>query len=85
MKYAAKSGEKILQRGEAVFRPLFRKSLVAGRDIPAGTAIMAEMVYAMRPQKYAGGLPSERYERIVGRVAKKQLNKYEPFTVEHFV
>ena len=73
--------EKNLQKGEEVFRPLFRKSLMAGCDIPAGTAITADMVYAMRPQALAGGLPSEKYEEVIGRQAKKALKKYEPITL----
>ena len=74
--------EKILQDGEAVFRPLFRKSLMAGQDIPAGTKLTKDMIFAMRPQKYAGGLPSEEYENILGKKVKKDLNKFEPITWE---
>jgi sialic acid synthase SpsE len=72
--------KKVLQEGEAVFRPLFRKSLVAGCDIPAGTSITAEMLYAMRPQQYAGGLPSEEYENVLGKTLRKELKKYGPIT-----
>lgn len=79
------SKAKVLQEGEAVFRPLFRKSLMAGRDIPAGTAITAEMVYAMRPQQYAGGLPSEKYEEVLGKKTKKALKKYDPITTDTLV
>lgn len=74
--------EKILREDEAVFRPYFRKSLMAGRDIPAGTVLTADMIYAMRPQIYAGGLPSERYEEVLGRTVKKDLKKYEPITFD---
>src|SRR3989338_3625461 len=49
--------EKILHEDEAGFSPVFQKSLVAGRDIPAGTVINTEMVYAMRPRKELNGLP----------------------------
>ncbi|MDZ4260656.1 MAG: N-acetylneuraminate synthase family protein, partial [Candidatus Sungbacteria bacterium] len=45
------SGEKVLQEDEAVFRPYFRKSLMAGRDIPEGTELSANDIYAMRPQQ----------------------------------
>lgn len=72
--------EKILRDDEAIFRPIFRKSLMAGADIPAGTILKPEMIYAMRPQKYALGLPSERYEEIVGRQAVKDFKKYDPIT-----
>lgn len=73
---------KVLQEGEAAFRPLFRKSLMAGQDIPAGTAITAEMVYAMRPQQYAGGLPSEKHPEVLGKKVNKDLKKFDPITIE---
>lgn len=73
---------KVLQDSEMVFRPLFRKSLMAGQTIPAGTTLTAEMIYAMRPQQSAGGLPSENYERVLGRKIKKTLEKYDPITSE---
>jgi len=73
---------KILQDGEAIFRPIFRKSLMAGQNIKNGTIITKKMVYAMRPQVYAGGLPSEEYEKVIGRKTKKDLNKYDPITYE---
>lgn len=76
------SEAKTLQEDEAVFRPYFRKSLMAGRDIPAGTVLTAGMLYAMRPQAYAGGLPSEEYERVIGKRAKVGLKKFDPITWE---
>ncbi len=69
---------KILQEGEVVFRPLFRKSLMAGCDIKAGEILMPDKIYAMRPQVYAGGLPSEKYQEVLGRKVKKNLKKYDP-------
>jgi len=77
--------KKVLQEGEAVFRPLFRKSLMAGCDIPVGTSITPEMVYAMRPQQYAGGLPSEEYENILGKNVNKEFKKYDPITLDGIV
>jgi len=79
------SESKVLQEGETAFRPLFRKSLMAGVDIPAGTVITAEMLYAMRPQAYARGLPSEEYERVIEKVAKVDLKKYDPIRWEVLV
>lgn len=73
---------KILQEGEAEFRPLFRKSLMAGYEIKAGEILTAEKIYAMRPQAYAGGLPSEKYEEVLGRTVKKDLMRYDPITPE---
>lgn len=79
------SKAKVLQEGEAVFRPLFRKSLMAGQDIPAGAVLKPEMIYAMRPQQYAGGLPSEKYEEVLGRKTKIALKKYDPITFDKLV
>lgn len=73
--------EKVLRKGEEVFRPYFRKALVAGRDISAGEKITSDMIYAMRPQDSIDGLPSEMYEEVVGRKAKKNLNKYSPLAL----
>ncbi|MDO8500039.1 MAG: N-acetylneuraminate synthase family protein [bacterium] len=75
-------GMKTLQDGEAVFRPYFRKSLMAGADIPVGAVISSEMLYAMRPQAYAGGIPSEEYENVLGKTVKKNLKKYDPILWE---
>lgn len=79
------SKAKVLQEGEAVFRPLFRKSLMAGQDIPVGTILKPEMIYAMRPQQYAGGLPSEKYEEVLGQKTKAALKKYDPITFDKLV
>ncbi|MEK7191994.1 MAG: N-acetylneuraminate synthase family protein [Patescibacteria group bacterium] len=72
--------EKKLQEDEKVFRPLFRKALMAGQDISAGTILRPEMIYAMRPQQYAGGLPSEKYEEVIGKRIVASLKKYDPIT-----
>jgi sialic acid synthase SpsE len=74
------SAAKILDDGEAVFRPLFRKSLVVGADLPAGTVIDAEHLYAMRPQAHIPGLPSEMYPDILGKRLRVPLKRYQPLT-----
>lgn len=76
------SGEKILQEDEAVFRPYFRKSLMASRDISVGTVLTADDMYAMRPQQFAGGLPSEQYEFVLGKKITQSLRKFDPITRE---
>lgn len=76
---------KVLQEGEAVFRPYFRKSLMAAQDISAGTVLSREMIYAMRPQQYAGGLASEQYEFVLGKAVKKPLKKFDPIVENLFV
>ena len=77
-KRALKDKNKVLLDDEAKFRPVFRKSLMAGQNILAGMVITADMVYAMRPQAYAAGLPSEHYELVIGKKAKRNLKKYDP-------
>ena len=73
---------KELEGAHNQFRPYFHKSLMAGDDISAGTVLVPAMIYAMRPRIYAGGLPSEEYERVLGKRVKKDLKKYEPITAD---
>lgn len=70
--------EKELEGANNKFRPYFNKSLVAGTDISAGEIITKEMVFAMRPKMYIDGLPSEKFEDVLGKKTKKDLNKYNP-------
>lgn len=81
-KRAMTGKEKILQEDEAIFRPIFRKSLVAGQDIKKGTVLTKEMIYAMRPQGYLKGLPSEEYERAIGKIVNRDFKKYDPISYE---
>ncbi len=64
------------------FRPIFNKSLMAATDIPAGTVITKELVYAMRPFAYAGGLPAKDYPSVLGRKTVVPLRKYDPIRVD---
>lgn len=76
---------KILQEGETQFRPFFRKTLVALKDIPVGAKITSEMVGAMRPQLHLAGLPSEKYEEVLGKTSKTTFVKYQPISLEMVV
>jgi sialic acid synthase SpsE len=71
-----------LPDSESQFRSLFRKSLVAGCDIKKGTIVNGDMVYAMRPQGLIGGVPSDKFEQIVGRPALVDIKKYEVLNEE---
>jgi sialic acid synthase SpsE len=55
---------------------------MAGQNIPKGTIITKEMVYAMRPQQHAGGLPSEEFTNVVGKTTKVKLKRFDPITRE---
>lgn len=71
---------KNLQKDEAIFRPIFRKALVAATDLKAGTTITSDLIYALRPKKYIKGLPSEHYENILGKKTRRAIKKFEPIT-----
>ncbi len=75
---------KILQEGELIFRPLFRKSLVYSSYLEAGTHLGPEMLYAMRPQ-CAGGIPSERYEEVLGKRLSEDVKKYDLITLDRLI
>jgi len=74
--------DKFLHEGEVPFRAIFRKALMAGADMPAGTVITKEMLFAMRPQSLLGGLPSEEYANVLGKKAVKDIKKFDPITRE---
>lgn len=75
-------GEKFreLEGAHNQFRPYFNKSLMAGQNLAAGTILTPDMIYAMRPQMYAGGLSAQEYETAVGKKVSKDMKKYEPIT-----
>jgi len=51
-----------------------RRSLVAQRDIRAGEILLNEMIGIKRP---GGGLGAEYIDRVIGRVAKRDIKKDE--------
>lgn len=76
--------EKELEGATNKFRPYFNKTLVAGQDIPAGTIITEDMVYAMRPRMHLDGLASNRLHYVKGKKSKKDIKKFEPISEDHF-
>lgn len=74
--------DKIMLSGEEVFRPIFRKSLMAGCDMEVGEILTPEKIYAMRPQMYADGLPSEKYPEVLGKKLKAKIKKYDPINFD---
>lgn len=77
--------DKFLQAGEEPFRAIFRKALMAGRAVSAGATLAPDDIYAMRPQQFAGGLPSEYYEEVLGKITTRPLKKFDPLTRDAFV
>lgn len=77
----ASAGEdKMIQDEESVFPGIFRKALVAARDIKAGEVITSDMLYAMRPFQYAGGVASDEYMNVLGKKVVHDMKKYDPLT-----
>lgn len=64
------NGRKEPVEGEADTAAVARKSIVARRDIPAGTMLTQEQVVMMRP---GTGLPSSMLDYVIGRVARREI------------
>jgi sialic acid synthase SpsE len=62
---------------ELPIRLVARKSLVAGRDLPAGTAIRREDLLILRP---GTGLPPSALSRVVGRRTARAVPADSPLT-----
>ena len=75
--------EKELEGAQNKFRPYFNKTLVASRDIKAGTIITSDMVYAMRPRLHLNGIFSNFFHDILDKKIIKDIKKFEPLTEEH--
>ncbi len=57
----------------------FRRSLYVVRDVPQGTPITAEDVRSIRP---GFGLEPKRLPEVLGRVARRNLGRGEPFAMD---
>ncbi|MFA6449531.1 MAG: N-acetylneuraminate synthase [bacterium] len=66
---------------EKEMHSLARRSLVAARDIPAGTAITEDMLDVKRP---GFGIHSKYMSIVVGRVAKKAIEQDDILTWDMF-
>jgi sialic acid synthase SpsE len=64
-------GVKRPVESEADTAMVARKSIVAGRDIPAGTVLSDEMIAMKRP---GTGLPSAMISHILGRPLRKDIS-----------
>lgn len=77
---ALMSKGKKLKDEELSLRPVFYKSLMFACDLDAGSILESNMIYAMRPQREAGGLPSEEYVKVLGKKINKNIKKFDPIT-----
>jgi len=57
--------------------PLIRKSLVATRDLPIGTAVSREMIEIKRP---LGGIEPGRLNDVLGRRLRRAVSEDKPIT-----
>lgn len=69
-----------LEGAQNQFRPYFNKTLVAACPIPGGTVITRDMIYAMRPRLYAPGFASNQLRSVLGKVTRRSVAPYEPFS-----
>lgn len=83
VKRAMGTEEKLLDETEATFRPVFRKTLVASRNLAPGEIISSDDLSAMRPQMYLEGFPSEAYPLVLGKTVKVHITKGRPITEDH--
>jgi len=58
---------------EITIAEMARKSVVAARDIPAGSKITNEMLTIKRPEK--GGIKPKQLKKIVGKTAKRDIKE----------
>ena len=72
-------GRKEPASSEAGTAAVARKSLVAARDIPAGTTLSQELIAVKRP---GTGLPPARRQDLIGRVARVDIEAGELIAME---
>jgi N-acetylneuraminate synthase/N,N'-diacetyllegionaminate synthase len=68
------SGKKRLTAEEKENKKAARRSIVAGRDIPAGTVITEAMLAIKRP---GTGIEPKRLATIIGRKTKENIRRDE--------
>jgi len=74
------SGIKVPAPCEIPNQPLVRKSLVATRDLPAGTRLTREMIEIKRPQ---GGVEPGDLPHVLGRSLRAAVGEDMPITWDH--
>jgi N-acetylneuraminate synthase len=67
-------GHPVEKRPDPALRALFGRSVVARRDLPAGTVLRAEDLALKKP---GGGLPPDRLDGLVGLVLLRDLSADE--------
>lgn len=80
MEEALGTGKKAIQKDEQELHNFCWRKIFAKKDIVRGEAITDENVIALRPgKKYRkNALPAEEWEKIMGKKAKRNIEKDEP-------
>jgi pseudaminic acid synthase len=75
------TGIKRMAPAEADLYVTARRSLFAARDVPVGTVLSADDVVILRP---GTGLEVHDLDKVVGRTAKRAIERHEPLAWEMF-
>jgi sialic acid synthase SpsE len=70
-------GRKALTEQEEEVRRRYGRRLVARREIPAGKAIDEQDITILRTPISTNGIPSIAFDRILGRVTRRAIARYE--------
>ena len=73
------SKERIVQPEELEQRKTMRRSIISGKDIPAGHIIQPEDLYAKRP---GTGISPDQIDSVVGKTAKRDIEADMPILPE---
>ncbi|MBA7490688.1 N,N'-diacetyllegionaminic acid synthase [subsurface metagenome] len=74
------TGEKILSQSEKGMTPLVRRSIVAARDLHAGTTLTEADVTRVRP---GGGLSPGNGDAVLGKTLRGDLHEGDMVRIEH--
>ena len=70
-----------IDEGVASMRNIFFKSIVAARDLPAGTVLTAAHLQIKKP---GNGIPAARLDSVIGRILRQAVKRDEPLKQEDF-
>ena len=70
--------EKVMAPGEDVDRSIMRRSIVAAKDLAAGTYLRREELVFRRP---GTGLSPDKYEQLLGKKLRADFNKDDQITL----
>ena len=70
---AARDRKKFVAETEKEVYKFARSSIVADIDIPRGTLLTRENIWARRPGN--GQIPGYEYQKVIGKRARKEIKK----------